>query len=410
MHARLAAAALVALLFGPAFAGAAQAPNPNPENPSQTFRYAVHQNGKDYNVSVDYDFRQAWVGNTHLNLNITVETIGTQTLDLIGCEKSENSILSCDIKPELEEFGTPSMNNTWKRVYRLTASIKTDVDPQQYNVALRFRPAQGEDSLVYFPLFVGVRENGRLVVKEITKPKPELCTSGRTHSFELILHNGFHEYDVNVQRLLVSSEPGGLVSGIVGVKRSSGAIDQVAPDKPLTVLFNTPLDIASAQDELLTVDLKMVGMSYTNLISGFGDDAHINFKFLYDDGLGRVVSDYSYSRPLRLEPSPTVLVFSIILGIAGGIFIMSVWKMLKFEGALKHKVSVVVSTVSIGLIVSILALEGELNISAFNLRASYDKPVVLFLLSLFATVSGTPLLKKFFGLDKAADGASPAHP
>nr|MDQ2938410.1 hypothetical protein [Acidobacteriota bacterium] len=62
------------------------------------------------------------------------------------------------------------------------------------------------------------------------------------------------------------------------------------------------------------------------------------------------------------------------------------------------------TTVIIGLIVSMLALQGELNISleAFKIHASYDKPFMLFVLSMVATVMGTPVLRKFFGLDKTA--------
>jgi hypothetical protein len=158
--------------------------------------------------------------------------------------------------------------------------------------------------------------------------------------------------------------------------------------------------------------LEMAGMSSGNFISGFDDDAQVTFAFIYDDGKQRTISDYNYNRPVRLRPSNLVLLLSIALGVAAGVFIMSVWKVVRFEGEGKRRWLAVLSTVIIGLIVSILALQGELNISAFNLRASYDKPVMLFILSLFATVSGTPLLKKFFGLDKTgADGeTAPATP
>ena len=96
-------------------------------------------------------------------------------------------------------------------------------------------------------------------------------------------------------------------------------------------------------------------------------------------------------RPLRLRPSKTVSAFAIALGVTGGIFLMLVWRMLKLEGDRRRRWFALTSTVFIGLLVSILALQGglELNVSALNLRASYDKPFMLFILSLFATISGT---------------------
>src|SRR5918912_4232960 len=115
----------------------------------------------------------------------------------------------------------------------------------------------------------------------------------------------------------------------------------------------------------------MAGVTSGTLISGFADNAQVTFNLAYDDGKQRKISGYAYERPLRLRPSLLVLLVSIALGISIGVFLMMVWKLLKLEGDAKRKRMAIVSTVIIGLIVSILALQGELNISAFNLRASY---------------------------------------
>ncbi|MFL6210507.1 MAG: hypothetical protein ACJ74W_16745 [Pyrinomonadaceae bacterium] len=423
MRASIITCTLAGLLCGLS-AAYAQAPTASaPNKPSTTIKQTVQRDGNYYTVYVDYDYREAWAGNTHLNINVAVETIGMQTLKLIRCEKCEpeNSIFASVADPVLVDGGQPSQSNTWRLVYRLVAALKPDADPQEYDITLRFeppvavslaQPTTTPDIFVHFPLYVGVREKGRLAVKEPDKLKPEPATSGRTHQFVLTLHNYFHDYDANVQQLTVDSDPAGLVARVVRVQSSTGTTGTIKPDDPSTIIFNTPLNIAPAQEVRLTLDLEMAGMSSGNFISGFDDDAQVTFAFIYDDGKQRTISDYNYNRPVRLRPSNLVLLLSIALGVAAGVFIMSVWKVVRFEGDAKRRWLAVLSTVIIGLIVSILALQGELNISAFNLRASYDKPVMLFILSLFATVSGTPLLKKFFGLDKAGadDETTPSTP
>jgi hypothetical protein len=282
------------------------------------------------------------------------------------------------------------------------------VEPKESNVELRFEPPDVEqlrrtdpqysDILVSFPLFAGVLENGLLTVKEPAKIKPVACTSGHLQSMTLMVHNGFHDYTVNLQKVIVTANPPSLLANVV----SSSPRGKVERD---TITFETPVSIQPSQDENVTVDLKMAGMSPGNYLSGFDEDSQFEFRFVYDDGHGRTISNYTYPRSLRVQPSLLVLGVAVFLGIAVGLFLMSVWKILRFEGTGMRKGLAVATTVVIALIVSILALQGELNISfeAFKIRASYDKPLMLFVLSLFATVTGTPLLRKSFGLDKASD-------
>jgi len=370
----------------------------------------------NYTVYIDYENRKAQVGNQNLEINVTIETLAKDNLRLVKCDECDSG------KSPFSQVSVPwpvatiepnESSSSYQSKYRFLAGIKSGIEPQEYDIDLRFEPPNADqlrakdknyaDIIESFPLFVGVSQDGRLSVKEGAKTKPELCASGHSHSFTLVLKNGFHDYDVNLQKMTLSSTPDGLVSGIV----SSNPPGKIVGRN--TIVFDTPFIIGPSQEEELTVDLKMAGMTPLNYLSGFDEDSQLGFRFFYDDGKGRTISDYTYPRALRLQASSLVLFTAVALGIAAGVLLMSVWKILRFEGKGMRKGFAIATTVIIGLIVSMLALQGELNISleAFKIRASYDKPFMLFILSMVATVMGTPVLRKFFGLDKSSTAQAP---
>jgi hypothetical protein len=368
----------------------------------------------NYTIYIDYENRKAQAGNQNLEINVLIETLAKDGLKLIKCEECDSSKSPFSQVTRPVPVGTVEpgpTNSSYQTKYRFIAAIKSGIEPQEYDVDLRFEPPNADqlrandknyaDIIENFPLFVGVSENGRLSVKEGSKTKPELCASGHNHTFTLVLKNGFHDYDVNLQKVTLSSTPEGLVSQII----SSDPPGKIVGRN--TIVFDIPFSIAPSQEPELTIDVKMAGMSPRNYLSGFDEDSQLGFKFVYDDGKGRKLSDFTYARALRMQASSLVLFTAVALGISAGILLMSVWKILRFEGQGMRKGFAIATTVIIGLIVSMLALQGELNISleAFKIRASYDKPFMLFVLSMVATVMGTPALRKFFGLDKSATQA-----
>ena len=189
---------------------------------------------------------------------------------------------------------------------------------------------------------------------------------------------------------------------------------EVAADEH-TVTLKAPLFVPKRVKDgrSLELDLEMVDFwTGGSIFSGFDSDAQVVVSFEYEDSERHTPAPYVLRRPLRLRPSKTVSAFAIALGVTGGIFLMLVWRMLKLEGDRRRRWFALTSTVFIGLLVSILALQGglELNVSALNLRASYDKPFMLFILSLFATISGTPLLKKYLQLDGTSGDGGDTSP
>jgi hypothetical protein len=405
-----ATASIAALVIGAPLAAIAQ---DRGEERGKVFSYPAQYNGQSFTATVQYEPANAWVGNDNFSLTITIETIGSKVLELVECDRCGGADSPIKTKGALQlvEDGTPARDRPWKRTYHLDAPIKSDIDPRQYDIALRFaspRASSGNvpDSFTTFPLYVGVREKGNLKVEESGSVKPELCMSER-HRFTLRMKNGFRNYDVHLQKLTIGSEPNGLVTRVVRV-RAGDITTQPSDADPLAVTFDPTFAIGAAQNEDLAVEVEMASMSWSTFLSGFGDDQRATFSLVYDDGWGRKISDYRYERPIRLQPGRGWLGFSVGLGVVAGIFLMSAWKLLSYEGALWRKVSLVVTTVLIGLITAVVALAGELNIALFNIRASTDKPMMLFVLSLVATVLGTPLLKKYLGLEKNTGNAAPA--
>lgn len=394
-----------AMLLSTAVGGYAQ------DSPTVTkIKNTISPYGRSYTVSIEYDYLKAIAGTDYLEINVSIETMG-KNLKLVSCERcdSNSSVFSHMSEPKLMDSGQPSATDGVSLAkYRFVAGIKKDTEPKEYNVDLRFEPPdvdqlrqadpQYSDIFVGFPLYVGVLKAGLLTVRE-PKPKPESCSSGQIHPLTLVVHNDFPSYTLNLQKLIVTASPSGLLERVVSTAAPSGQIDGNM------IVFEPPVSIAPAQDEILTLNVQMAGMSPGNYLLGFDPESQLNFSFVYDDGKGRRISDYTYARGLRMQPRLLVLGVAVVLGISVGVFLMFVWKMLVLEGTGLRKGMAVATTVVIALVVSILALQGELNVSfeAFKLRASYDKPLMLFVFSLFATVLGTPILRKAFGLDKRSD-------
>jgi len=374
-----------------------------------TIKKTITPYDRSYTVNIEYDYLKALAGTDYLEINVSIETMG-KNLKLVSCERcdSNSSVFSHMSGPTLMDSGQPSaVDGVSRAKYRFVAGIKKDTRPKEYNVDLRFEPPDVElrravpgysDIFVGFPLYVGVLQDGLLTVSD-PKPKPESCSSGQIHPLTLVVHNDFPSYTLNLQKLTVTASPPGLLERVVSTETPGG---QIVGN---TIVFDPPVSVAPSQDEILTLSVKMGGMSAGNYLLGFDPESQLNFRFVYDDSKGRRISDYTYNRGLRMQPRLLVLGIAVLLGISVGVFLMFVWKMLVLEGTGLRKGMAVATTVVIALVVSILALQGELNVSfeAFKLRASYDKPLMLFVFSLFATVLGTPVLRKAFGLDKRSD-------
>jgi hypothetical protein len=298
--------------------------------------------------------------------------------------------------------------------YHFNFALKSGLQPREYPLTLRFAAPDGErdpnykEPLLPFTLYVGVKEGGLLIVEpQQQKDGPAQATGGREKLFTLELKNNYPDYDVNIRQVMVDSNVDGLIAEIVDVE-PKGSLNQ----RGHTINFDDePFSIEPGQRKELRVRVRLGGLRAAGSpITGFPGDAQIDFKFDYDDGKERRLSDFRHSVPLLVSPSRTVLVIAVMLGVAVAVFLMSVWKVVKYEGSGKQRLLLVVSTVLIGLIATVMATQGQLNVSldALQLRASHDMPISLCLLSLFATMSGTPMLKKFFGVDKSADGGAAA--
>src|SRR5205085_7579229 len=356
-------------------------------------------------------------GNYNLENDVRSVTNGAKNLQLTGCEpcNPQTSPIFSRVSDfrVIEETGPSAESVNRLTRFRFSVGLKPEALPRQYSIKLLFKlpengSHQSEEVPVDFPLFAGVREHGLLKVDE-QRSKPLACIGGATREFTFTLYNAYVDYDVHLQKLKLTSNVDGLVVGIV----SSDPAGQIDP-KTNTITFNPPLVITPAQHQPVAIKARLAGLATAgNYLTGFDSDAQVTFKFLYDDSYQRPLSDLEYALPLHVRPSTAALLVAVLLGALVGVVIMSAWRILKYEGGYWRKASLIGSTILVGLIVSIIALQGQVNVSfdAVDLRASYDKPVVLFLLSLFATVSGTPLLRKFLGLYKASTaGVSAAAP
>jgi len=140
-----------------------------------------------------------------------------------------------------------------------------------------------------------------------------------------------------------------------------------------------------------------------DLLIGFPDKAHLNVDVTYTDGFGRTISDLHQAFPITLRPRDRVLYLAILFGVIIGALIKIYLQRLQSEGVISNRevAKAVAITVFIGLVVSVIALAGQIKVTAFELTGSYDKPIVIFIIGLTGALVGAQLLmsliKRFTG-------------
>jgi hypothetical protein len=368
--------------------------------------------GQTYKLRIGYNVKNFLAGRQHNVIQVCSQTQGGKNLRLVTCDDCDQAKSPIFDKVEVPtERSSVAADGLTTTKYNLRVGLKPDIQPRNYPLTLGFELPGQENAAptrATFMLSVGDKKG---LLKVETPPQlqegPEQATGGTVKLFTLTLLNAYADYDVSISEMTVDSNIERLVSKIVS-SDPRGQFDLQRPDK---ITFEPPLIIEAGKTQDLKVTVKLGGLKDAgSLVTGFPGGASVNFKIKYSDAYGREPEPLRHSIPLRVSPNSVALITAVALGVAVAIFLMSFWKILKYEGTARQRLMLVFSTALIGLIATILATQGQLNVSldAFKLRASHDMPLSLFVLSLFATVSGTPLLKKFFGVGGSAGAAAPS--
>jgi hypothetical protein len=346
----------------------------------------VNRRYGNFNVDFEYYERDAFLGN-NLEVKVTVTSISNRSLKFVGFEEDDTSR---SILARIDKLNENLLAGDLLRAeYRYILGIKAEAIPQIYNIKLRFEPYERDkhpkdeqyaDIIKTFPLNVGVRDGGLLRMGSEDGSEPILCTMGNQQDFYLPLINRFPRYAVNIERMEVITKPDGLIKRIVSTN-PGGEINGNA------VSFDPSISIDSAQRQLLTLRLEMASMSFTRFADNFFDDPHkVELAFVYNDGHGRRISDYIHSVEIKVKPSGSLWLLSMLLGVMLGTTV----SLSRKPGEITK--SLITVRVIIGVIASFLVWVGHIQIFVWNLRGSYDNPLIIFLIGFAASYVGQALL------------------
>jgi hypothetical protein len=328
---------------------------------------------KVFHVYVNYEVEKAYAGNQYFPMDVSITTDGTAgDLILKECKPPDGAKLETQVE---------SADATR---YKCVVNIKPEADPRRYRIDFTFMyPNQNLTSNCL--LAVGVRTNkdasGNDRVSIKPKANPIEFQASRRNEFLFDIHNGFPDYPAVIKSVTVTASRPELLRNV-----NVSSLD--APSN----------EIDSLQTTHASASFDVAGMSLRDLLIGFPDNAQLIMDVTYTDGYGRTISDVHQQFPMTLRPRDRVLYLAIVIGVVVGALIKIYLQRLQSQGVISRRevVKAVAITVIIGLVVSVIALAGQIKVTAFELTGSYDKPIVIFIIGLTGALVGAQLLMSWF--------------
>jgi hypothetical protein len=349
-----------------------------------------------YLIEARYDKGQAYAGN-NLPLKITLKTPSDQVvpknkvLKLARYEAPEESNI------EIRLVGSPERNTRDsynQEINTFQVRIPQGTEPRSYKIKLKFQYEADETTVDReVDLVVGERTNKKLI---ITGGDSEPFVAGSSVIYNLNLQNDYRDYTINIHEIRITSVPAGLVKSV-----TLGPIGDVKPEinaRTNTISFKPFLSIRPIDKETLPLELEIGSMSTTNWIKGFGDTSKLVFDFEYDDSNERVIALPPQEASVKIRPSDGTLLGAMFVGVIIGTGLKFYLEYLREKGVINKKgVAVFVAiTVLVGIVITVIAWAGQIQIIAFkDINLSYDRPVVIFIIGLIGALGGVHFLNNW---------------
>ena len=338
-----------------------------------TCEFPITTNDRNvFHVSVNYDLQKAYAGNEYFPLQVSITTSGSGELVLKDCKPPDGAKLETRLE------ATGGMR------YKCVVNIKNEAAPKVYRIDFAFE-YPGQRIPANCMLEVGVRSNkiagGGDWITIKPKANPIEFFASRKNEFLFTIQNNFPDYTAIIKSVNITASRPELLSN---VDVSS---------------LNPPADeIESLQTSHAVARFDVAGMTLRDLVIGFPEKAHLNVDVTYTDGYGRTISDVHQEFPITLRPRDRVLYLAILIGVVVGALIKIYLQRLQSQGVINTRevAKAVAITVMIGLVVSVIALAGQIKITAFELTGSYDKPIVIFIIGLTGALIGAQVLMSWF--------------
>jgi len=344
-----------------------------------------------YLIDYDYNRELAYPGTRNLYLTVTTST----PLNLTVPQSKQITFAKYegpkDSGIEIALVGHEGRKPVGKyAVETNTFSIKIPegTEPQIYKIKFKFQYPDESTVDRFVDLNVGLRSKGKLRVLD-TESDP--LTAGSQGSYKLKLSNDYPDYPVNIHQITVSSVPSYIISKLEVPEANDSKVEVHGS----TVVFKPPFTIQPFQQPSLLFNFKLSRMSLSNWISGFGDGSKLIFDVEYDDSNGRTIGDLSHETKVKLRPSDWTLLAAMLFGVSIGTGLKFYLEYLRGKGVIdKRGVAIFVTiTVIVGVVVTIIAWAGQIQIIAFkDMSFSYDRPAVIFIMGLVGALGGIHFL------------------
>jgi hypothetical protein len=340
----------------------------------------------EYFGTVSYEVKDAYAGNHNLEVSISLNTRDTTNLEIIKIEAPDQVKIRFTEMSRVESFDAATGLRATE--YKYLADIPEGTEPRIYPITISFAYPGDKNASRSFLFHVGVRNKGKLSIVMDAANTTEFYT-GITNNYRLKLENNFPDFPVNIRSVSVTSDPEGLIE-----------------DKTFEI---HDMSIEPLQRGAIELKLKAAPMSFSNLLSGFSESTRLVVNVTYDDGLGHLVTDLTQPVKVKIRPRDRVLVIAMFVGVLIGAVLKLYLQRLQQQGLItRREVLVAVGITSlIGLVVSFVAVVGQIKIIAFDQMGSYDNPAVIFVIGLAGAVGGAQLLSTFFKSGSSATTNSP---
>lgn len=350
---------------------------PNPDRIKLAGKFGPFQ------IDPVYNYAEAYAGGSpRLKIIVTGPSADTQNLEVSCTPEGASSPLT------IESNGTEQRQEppVWSTDHYYTVMIAPNAEPRQYRINLTFHYPGEEVVTRFFSFKVGVRSGGKLtVVQDNEDLEPPTFYTGQEARYLLTLRNDFPDYAITVTKISVESVPESLV------EFTDNALAQ-------------PVTLKPAEQKRVELRFKVNGMSFTSLVSGFGDSPKLKLNMTYNDGYEREVSDFTHKLNVKIRPRDSVLVMAMLAGVLVGGLIRFYLEFLARRKSITRRemLKFVLYTVLFGMVVTAFAFFGQIQIIAFKANGSYDKPMALFIIGLAGAVGGLQLFVGWYNSFKPA--------
>jgi hypothetical protein len=356
-----------------------------------------------YLIQADYDKKQAYPGSRNLYFTVTMKTpVGVnipanKILKFAKYENPEDSKITMTLDTH---EGNRVRDGNVEDVSTFLIKIPEGTEPRIHRIKLKFQYPDESTVDRYVELFVGLRTQGKL---RVVQTDYEPLVAGESGVFKIKLANDYPDYPINLHRITFSSVPSNLLDrvDVPDIDQSHAEVVGNA------ITFKPPLNIPPFQQPTIQLNATARSMSVGNWIAGFGEGSKLSLAFAYDDSYGRDITDLSYESPIKVRPGDGSLLGAMIVGVLIGTGLKFYLEYLRKKGVIDRKgVAVfILITVLVGIIITIVAWGGQIQIIAFkDVHLSYDRPVVIFIIGLIGALGGVHYLNSWVMKYLPSDG------